>query len=304
MAGRASATRSAGAAAVAAAAIWSTYYPLVLLATSAVGTAGLIVWPFFAGALGFIVAALLRGQRATLRALLASPGTYLRAGLLLAMQLSVVAATLRTGAVDTALLTLVGDVALTPLLAVLVARESAGPLRSWGFLVGLALSGLGAGLTIVGGTATRPIAGPDWLLVLAVPITVAGYFLATARANRERPVDAVVAQNTLIAALLGLMVAPWLPAGLSGLAIPSAAVGAGLIAFGVTTFYLGPALYFAAIRKAGIVLPAVLMSTIPVFTLVLSVTFLHFVPGPLALVGVPLAVLGALLAARPAPPVP
>lgn len=298
MAATGSTTRWAGSAALAAAAIWSTYYLLVLVFAPEVGAAGLLVWPFLAGGVGLLAMARWRGESTALASVFRSPGAYLRAALMLAMQLAVLGATLQTGAVDTALLTLLGDVACTPLLLVALFGEGRERLVTAGFLTGLLLSLAGATLTILGGSEARAVAGLDWVLVPAVPLSVAAYFIAMARANRERPVAAGVGHATLLAGLMGLAISPWLPGGLSGLGVPGALPVLGLVAVGLTTFWVAPVLYFEAIRRAGILLPSLLMATIPLFTLALAAAFLGFVPGLLALIGVPVAGLGALFAVR------
>jgi drug/metabolite transporter (DMT)-like permease len=67
---------------------------------------------------------------------------------------------------------------------------------------------------------------------------------------------------------------------------------------GITSFFLGPYLYFRAIEWAGLLLPALLMATIPVFTLFLALAAFHTAPVLLGLVGIPVAVVGAALALR------
>jgi drug/metabolite transporter (DMT)-like permease len=98
-------------------------------------------------------------------------------------------------------------------------------------------------------------------------------------------------------ALLMLAVSPLVPGGIGGLGIPNFAALGLLIALGVTSFFVAPMLYFFAIRRAGLVLPAILMATIPVFTLGLTATILGIVPPTLAILGIPVALAGAILAA-------
>jgi drug/metabolite transporter (DMT)-like permease len=212
------------------------------------------------------------------------------------MQLSVLAATLSAGAVDTALLSLVGDVVLTPILLILLFREGVERARSVVFILGLVLSTAGASLTIVGGGSAQPLTGWAWLVAPAVPFTVAVYFLASARASRKVPMTAVVGHATVGAGLVGLVIAPLLPGGAPGLILHSPADVAVVVSLGLTSFFLAPLLYFRAIELAGLLLPALLMATIPVFTLLLSLGLLGVIPPWLAILGVPIAVLGAIFA--------
>ena len=123
---------------------------------------------------------------------------YVRSALLIAMQVSVLASTYVAGPVDTSLLSLVGDAALTPLLLIVIYREGADRARSPFFLGGLVLSISGATLTIVGGQGARDIQGIGWLVTPAVPLAVALYFLLSARASLRIPSDAALAQSMLV----------------------------------------------------------------------------------------------------------
>jgi drug/metabolite transporter (DMT)-like permease len=119
-----------------------------------------------------------------------------------------------------------------------------------------------------------------------------------ARANRQEPAPAVVAHATLVAAALSLLAAPILPGDGSNFLRVGPLAWASLAAIGLTAFWLGPALYFGAIERAGLLLPAVLMAAIPVFTLLLAWAVLASAPPAVGLLGIPIAVVGALLALR------
>lgn len=289
----------AGGMALVAALLWSTYYFFVLdLQARGVGEGPILAVPFLAGGVGYLALVLAAGRGRALARLAGRPSAYGRAGLLLAMQLLVIAGTYRLGAVDTSLLTLVADVVATPLLVVAVFAEGADRLRSGLFVGGVVISIGGAALAITAGGATHAASGAAWGLVVALPLAIAAYFIWTARAGRREPSELLVAHATLGAAALGFLVGPFLPGSdpavwtLGGPALLLLAVN-GLLSFG-----LAPWLYFRAIAVAGILLPAVLMATIPVFTLLLAIALLHSVPPWLGAVGIPLAVLGALLAVR------
>jgi drug/metabolite transporter (DMT)-like permease len=125
---------------------------------------------------------------------------------------------------------------------------------------------------------------------------VALYFVMTARAARTVPLAALNAQAFLGAGLVLLLASPVLPGGAIGLiALTPSAIGL-LVVLGATTFFLAPLLYFLAIERAGLILTALLMASIPVFTLALAVGVLGIVPSLLGALGVPVALIGAMFA--------
>jgi drug/metabolite transporter (DMT)-like permease len=286
--------RASAALAVFAAFLWATYYVFVLSVRS--GPAAIIAWPFLTAGVAFLGYVAYRGHLREFWALWRSPMAYVRSAFLIAMQVSVLASTYVAGPVDTSLLSLVGDAALTPLLLILIYREGADRARSPFFLGGLALSISGATLTIVGGQGARAIQGFGWLVTPAVPLAVALYFLLSARASLRIPSDAVLAQSMLVGGLGSLALSPLLPRGAAGLGVGSLHDAAFLIILGLTSFFVAQVVYFKAIELAGIFLPTLLMATIPVFTLVVAVTLLRETSTWLAVAGIPIAVAGGLLA--------
>jgi drug/metabolite transporter (DMT)-like permease len=278
--------------------LWAAYYPLVLRAGAGLSPTALIVWPFLVGGVGFSLAAVAQGHGAAFRRLWVDPIAWGRTGLLVGMQILVLGATYLAGPVDTALLSLVGDVVLTPILLALLFSEGAQRIRTARFALGIAVCTSGAVLTIAAGGAVRPLSGVAIAVAVILPLVIAAFFLATARATLRTPTAAIGAQSVLAAGFLTLAVAPVVPGGVAAI-IPSSLVGAGaLVALGLSAFFVGQWLYFAAIQRAGLVLPAVLMAAIPVFTLLLSWIFLDSTPPALGLAGIPIAVLGAFLATR------
>ncbi|MCI4339774.1 MAG: DMT family transporter [Thermoplasmata archaeon] len=282
--------------AVAAAFIWATYYIFVLSVGSA--PAAILTWPFLAAGLVFLALAAYEGRVREFVALFRSPMAYVRSALLIGMQVSVLASTYVAGPVDTSLLSLVGDAALTPVLLIALYREGADRARSPFFLGGLALSIAGATLTILGGNAVETVHGVGWLVAPTVPITVAFYFLLSARASLTTPLSGIVGQSMLVAGVGTLLLSPLLPGGAPGLGVGSARDALLLVGLGLTSFFLADVFYFKAIELAGIFLPALLMATIPVFTLLVAVLVLGQSSTWLALAGIPIAVGGGLLALR------
>ena len=100
------------------------------------------------------------------------------------------------------------------------------------------------------------------------------------------------------AALLTVVLSPLLPGGFPSL-LTVEPLALGLLALtGVTSFFLAPWLYFRAIEEAGIVIPPMMMTGIPVFTLLLSAFVLRLGLPLLAALGIPIAVIGAILTLR------
>jgi len=141
-----------------------------------------------------------------------------------------------------------------------------------------------------------------WLVAPAVPFTVAFYFLLAARASRAVPTSAVVGQATVGAGVVSLALSPILPGGVAGLLVPSAHDLLFLVALGLTSFFLAAVFYFKAIELAGLLLPALLMATIPLFTVVVQLAAFSTTPTEVALLGIPIAVAGGILALRGAHP--
>jgi len=288
----------AGVAALVASLLWASYYLFVLYLDPTMGPAALLAYPFLFGGIVYGALAVAEGHGRVLLRLFTEPAAYLRMALLFGMQVGVLASTYTAGAVDTSLLSLVGDVTLTPILVMVLLHQATDRARSAPFWAGVTLSTAGAALTILGGRSAPALHGWAWLVAPLVPLGVAFYFLLTARANIRLPGTAVVAHATLGAAALSIFASPLLPEGVHGLAIVSPLDLVLVAGLGVTSFFLGPYLYFRAIEWAGLLLPALLMATIPVFTLFLALAAFHTAPVLLGLLGIPIAVVGAALALR------
>lgn len=288
--------RAAAGIALLAAFVWATYYAFVLLLDARVSPLALLVYPFLLGGGAYALATLPAGGGRRLLTLLGEPAQWGRALLLLGIQVSLLTVTLEANAVDASLLALVGDVAGTPILVAVLFGEGRDRIRSPGFLAGLLLSGAGATLTILAGGVLDGLHGPALYAAPLVPVFVAGFFVWTARAGRQEPVGPLAAQAAILAGLLALPATLFLAPPLGRLSVPGPVPALALVGTGVGSFCLGPYLYFRAIRSAGILLPALLMATIPVFTLALAAALSGRLPAPLGLLGVPVALLGALLA--------
>ena len=282
--------------ALVAAFLWATYYLFVLGVSPATRPSAILLYPFVAGGAALGLWAFAHGNGRALGRSFVQPASYLRTALLLVMQLGVIAATFLIGPVDASLLSLLGDVVATPLVVAALFAHGREELRLPLVVTGLLLSLAGGTLAIVGGHGVAAIRGVGWLVVVSLPVVVAFYFILCARAGASTPVPVVVAQATIAAALASIALAPLVPGGLAGLVAVSPRALALLLVNGLLSFFVAPLLYFRAIARAGFVLPPMMMTGIPVFTLLLSAAVLAIAPTPLAVLGVPIAAVGGIVA--------
>jgi drug/metabolite transporter (DMT)-like permease len=275
---------------------WATWYLFVLWVTPGTAPSAILDLPFVFGGAAYALWAVATGHGRAFVALWRDPMAYVRVALLIGMQISILAATYLTGPVDSSLLSLIGDVVVTPMLvAVAIAAyrpHIATPLFAGGLIVSLA----GGTMAIVGGQSLSAVRGWGWLVVPGVPLFVAGYFLLTARANRTTAPSAVVAQSMLAAAILFAITAPLFPGSWGGLVSIRPMPLVLLALCGLTSFFLAPALYFLALSEVGLVIPPMLMTGIPVFTLLLSAEVLGIALPLIGVLGIPVAVVGGVLA--------
>ncbi len=286
----------AAALALTAAFLWATYYLFVLAVRSSTAPSAVLFYPFAGGAVACTAWVVGRGQGAALRRTFVEPQAYLRIGLLLACQLGVLGATYLTGPVDASLLSLLGDVVATPLVVAILFGGHHGELRAPRVVAGLLLSVAGGTLAIVGGHGLSSVHGLGWGILIELPIVVAFFFVLAARAAQRTPMLAVVAHAMIGASIGSLALAVLLPGGLPGVVEVRAWPLALLLVNGLGSFFAGYLLYLRAIERAGLVFPPMLMTGIPVFTLLLSAVFLGLAPAWLALLGVPIAAVGGVLA--------
>jgi len=289
---------------VAAAFGWATYYIFVLAITPGTTPSAIMVYPFLFGGIAYAGWAAAEGHFRAFWTLWADPAAWARTALLVGMQLSVLAATYLTGPVDSSLLSLIGDVVATPIVVAFILGAHREQIRTAWFVVGLLLSVAGGTMTIAGGQRLNAIPPAGWLVVPILPLTVAFYFLLSARANERAPPSAVVGQSMLSAGLVTALLAPAIPGGWSGLSTVGLGPMAILVTLGLSSFFVAPVLYFSAIHRSGLVLPPMLMTGIPVFTLLLSAGILRLGLPLIAVLGIPVAVVGALLTLRGEAPGP
>ncbi len=277
---------------------WATWYLFVLWVTPGTAPSAILAYPFVFGGVAYAIWAVASGNGRAFVKLWGDPMAWVRVALLFAMQVAILAATYLTGPVDCSLLSLIGDVVLTPILVAIAIGAYRPHIATPAFAVGLIVSLIGGTMAIVGGQSLSAVHGWGWLVVPGVPVLVAGYFLLTARANRTTAPSAVVAQSMLAAAVLFVVAAPLFPGGWNGL-VSVAPVPLFLLAVcGITSFFLAPALYFAALNEVGLVIPPMLMTGIPVFTLLLSAGVLGIALPLVGVLGIPVAVAGGIIAIR------
>ncbi len=281
-----------------AALLWATYFIFVLAVTPGTAPSAVFVLPFLFGGAAYAIWAWAEGHGATFLALWADPAAWLRIGLLAEMQLAVLASTYVAGPVDTSLLTLIGDVVLTPIIVSLGIAAYRGRLGSRVLWAGMGLCVLGGALAIVGTGRLVAVHAWDDVLLVAIPVSVAVYFLLSARANEHAPASAVVGQTVLGAGVVGLVLAAALPGGYAGLVRVAPGPLLLLIVTGVTSFFLAYAMYFASFQHAGYVVPPMMMTGIPVFAALLGWGVLGIAIPLLGVIGIPVAVAGSLVALR------
>jgi drug/metabolite transporter (DMT)-like permease len=288
--------RTSIALAILAAFFWATYYLFVLLLGDRISPVGLLFEPFLLGGLAYLLWCLYEGNAGVFVRLFGSLAQWGRILLFVLNQVAILSLTLAGGAVDASLLSLVGDAALTPLFVMAFYNEGRNRLTSPFFLGGLLLSITGAILTILAGGTVVPLRGIYLVLAAIIPLAIAGFFVTAAKEGRRTPVSAVAGNAALgagLVALLGIVLVPTE----AQILWPGTPYDLGLLAgAGILSFCVAPALYFAAIARAGIILPALLMAGIPIFTLGIATALSGHLPPLLALLGVPVAIIGALLA--------
>ncbi len=290
-----------------AALFWAAYYIFVLLVTPGTAPSAVFALPFLFGGASYALWAVAIGEGRAFLAIWKQPAAWVRVGLLLSIYLSVLASTYVAGPVDTSLLSLIGDVVLTPIIVAIGIAAYRARMRTPLLWIGMGLCLAGGGLAIVGSQRLTGLHGAGYLLVLVIPFSVALYFLLTAQENERSPPGAVVAQSVLGAALFAVPIALVLPGGYVGLTAVGPLPLLVLVALGVTTFFVAEAMYFAAIRSVGLVVPPMLMTAIPVFAALLGWAVLGIQIPLLGRIGIPIAVAGALLALRAQsgpPPIP
>lgn len=276
--------------------LWATYYIFVLWLAPTTSPAAVLIWPFLVGGALFAGYTFATGHGAAFLQLWTDPSAWLRILFAVGMQVGTLAATYTAGPIDTSLLALIGDVVVAPLVLMLVYFEGRDRLRSREFIAGLSLSVVGGALTIVGGHAISPITGWAVLVIPIVPLSVAFYFVMTARAARTVPISALNAQAFLGAGLVFLVASPLIPGGPQSLVAVTPTAASLLVLLGAITFFVAPLFYFLAVQRAGLILTALMMASIPVFTLALSVSILGILPSLLGALGVPVALIGAVFA--------
>lgn len=296
------ADRRAVAAAAGAAGLWASYYVFLLGLPASENLPVILVAPLLGGGLTLGIALTVGGV--PLRAAgpaLVNPRVLLAGGCFVAFQVGSVLSTRSVGAVNTSLIVLASDVIGTPLLFHAVWRGEGPLFRLPTFWAGVALIGVGGLLGILAGGSPEPLSLT--FVVLGVPLFLMNstFIVSTESANRQLPVLLVLAVAQLAVAGLAAIGAAILfgPAALLGSAQPGTV--ARLIAMAVLNYTLAPVLFFWSARRISLTIPSVLQAAIPIFTLVFVLALGLQPVTALGLLGVPLAFLGAIFAARRPP---
>ncbi len=201
---------------VTAAFLWASYYFIALAIAPQISLAELIVLPFLIGGVAYAAISARQGSLPAYAQLLREPRSWGRASLYAGIQLTVVAVTLYSGPVDTALLTLVGDVLLTPLVAATLYGHGRRQVMAVAFWVGVVFVSAGAALTIISAGAAEPLRGYALVDGILLPAFIALYFVMSAEAARTQPADAIVGATCIQAGVLVLILTPFVGGALGG----------------------------------------------------------------------------------------
>ena len=292
-------------AAGAAALVWGSYYFFVLALPPSENLPLILLTPLFGGAATLGASVLLdRVDLAVCWRALRNPRLLLSGSCFVAFQFAAVLGTRQVGAVNTSIIVLASDVIGTPFLFHALWREEGRRFRQPAFWLGVAIISSGAVLTILAGGSPEPLT--PVALALAIPLFLVStlFVVSTEAANRQLPMLVVLGVGPLVlsgAASVGAAVVVG-PAAVLGDSAPITL--ALLLSMSVLNYAVAPLLFFWSARRISLVIPSLLQAGIPVFALV-YVAGLGLQPvTEVGLVGVVVAVTGAVVAVRSAREVP
>jgi len=279
-------TLAGAGAAMLAAFLWSTYY-IFIHYLGAYSPLILFSIPSIIGGLLFLFLAAVTGRRLIAvrhrHFILPSAGYF-------ASQMVIIISALLNGGVITAVFILIGDALLSPLLVFMLGWNRAVPKKSI-FVPGVVILMLSASLLSLYGHLVKVQSFTGMTALVFTPVFTSLYFIYTDRSIMQEGVSAVLAPAFLIPGLLSL---PFL-AFYGRIPVISPRDIFLFLSIGATSMFAGYLLFFEASRISTFVLSSVLMSMIPVFTLLLSVSLIS---GRISTIAFPLtaaAVLGAVL---------
>ena len=189
-------------------------------------------------------------------------------------------------------------VAAVPFVAALAARLAGEEER----LTPVRLVGMGIGVVGIVALLGLDVGGAHLLPVLAVLLVVVGYATAPLIVSRALPEVPGVAASSIALFVTAVVYAPFAVPRLGGLGQVSSAAVLSLVVLGVVCTALALALFFALIREVGAQRALVITFVNPAVAVLLGVVLLDepFTPG-IAL-GLPLVLVGCVLATRRSAP--
>src|SRR4051812_2391345 len=194
-------------------------------------------------------------------------------------------------------------VATVPFVAALAARLAGEPER----LTPVRLLGMGLGVVGIAALLGLDVGGAQLLPIVAVAITVIGYATGPMVVSRALPDVPGVAASAVALVVTAVVYAPFAIPELHTLPTASSSARLSLVALGAICTAAAPALFFALIREVGPQRALVITFVNPAVAVLLGVLLLGE-PFTLGIaVGLPLVLVGCVLATRkshPGPPEP
>jgi drug/metabolite transporter (DMT)-like permease len=279
--------------------LWATFFPLVLVLPSSENVAIMFVAPLFGAAASLGLRAAVPSFRSSrpFRRVLVDHRVLAVAILWLIVQALIVLGTRFTGAIDTSILILSSDVLGTPLIFYGLMRGGGGRFRRLGFWAGVVIIGAGALLTILGGGTPEPLS--LLTILLGAPLFFGNSFLVISidRTGRTVALADLMAAAMILMCGIGLLGAALLLRSPDLLGSWDPRYILVLAVMGILNFSVAPLAFFWAAQRITLIVPSVLQSAIPVFTLIFILVLGLQPVTVLAVVGVPIAFLGAAIAA-------
>ncbi|MBX8631605.1 MAG: DMT family transporter [Candidatus Thermoplasmatota archaeon] len=276
--------------AVAAAFVWSTYYIFLHMLGSASSFA-LFAYPSVVGGLSFIAFGFFSGGGIKLPSRKAD--IFVPATGYLSSQIVIILSARINGGVLTSTFILVGDAILSPVIIFALGRNRFVPNFSL-FLPGLlVLVASAIALSVYGGRfGVHSL--PGLILIIADPVLISFFYVYINGRIQADGMARILSPTFLVSALISLPLFLLLDPG-TPLEVPGMQELFILLIIGITSMFAGYYLFFVSSRISGFTLASVLMSMIPVFTLLLGALFIAIPLTAVSLLLVILAVSGASL---------
>ncbi|MEM3852282.1 MAG: DMT family transporter [Methanomassiliicoccales archaeon] len=260
-----------GALSAMAAFVWASYYPLLFFVRE-LGPLSLFFYPSLFGGIAFLGYGFLArktGRPTRKRDFVIPAAGYLSS------QWSIILSSLLNGVILTSTFVLLGDTLLSPAIMILGGRSKNRPIMPY-FITGMAILLFSVIFLSVQGPLKVEFSPLPMAVLVLTPVLVSLFFIYT---NERIETDGLVSILTpcfLVAALISLPLV--LTGRIGGLNVNMVELGV-LISIGITSMFLGYLFFFVASDSGNFVLASVLMSLIPVFTVILQSLIYRRFPG-------------------------